>query len=166
MFSGTNKVDSGLVNAVDTGEFALRFSACLVYHSALRARPAGVAWINSGNRDSLPHRLAANEHQVNLARAVGKQSALAFAADKRELDPAGQRPDADLVNTGQEGTGPQLRRGSEIRLVGDGNAIVEQMLVVLGADVFEYRALHAPIAPLAPPGLIESIRIVHLEDDF
>jgi hypothetical protein len=44
---------------------------------------------------------AANEHQVNLARAVAKQSALAFAADKRELDPAGQRPDADLVNTGR-----------------------------------------------------------------
>jgi hypothetical protein len=35
----------------------LRFSACLVYHCALRARPAGVAWINSGNRDCLPHRL-------------------------------------------------------------------------------------------------------------
>jgi hypothetical protein len=57
MFSGTNKVGSGLVAAVDTGEFALRFSACLVYHCALRARPAGVAGINSGNRDCLPHRL-------------------------------------------------------------------------------------------------------------
>jgi hypothetical protein len=31
------------------------------------------------------------------ARLVGE-----VAADKRELDPAGQRPDADLINTGQE----------------------------------------------------------------
>src|SRR5215471_16829713 len=56
--------------------------------------------------------------------------------------------------------------GSEIRLVCYRDVVVEQMLVVLGADVFEHRLLHAPIAPLTPPGLIESIRIVHLEDDF
>src|SRR5258708_25291103 len=48
----------------------------------------------------------------------------------------------------------------EIRLVGDRDAVVEQMLVVLGAYLFEHWLLHAPILPHRRPWLIESIRIV------
>ena len=38
---------------------------------------------------------------------------------------------------------------SEIRLVGDRDVVVEQMLVVLGADVFGHLLVHAPVTALA-----------------
>src|SRR5215831_9994961 len=50
---------------------------------------------------------------------------------------------------------------SEVRLVGDWDVVVEQMLVVLGTYLFEHGLPHAPVLPDCRPELIESIRIVH-----
>jgi hypothetical protein len=53
---------------------------------------------------------------------------------------------------------------SEVRLVRDRDIVVEQMLVVLGAYLFEHGLLHTPVLPHGRPGLIEGIRIVHRVD--
>src|SRR5271163_2782556 len=55
---------------------------------------------------------------------------------------------------------------SEIRLARNGDVIVEQILVVLGAGVLGQFLLHASVTPLAPPGLIEGVGIVHHEGRF
>src|SRR5271168_4339245 len=55
---------------------------------------------------------------------------------------------------------------SEVRLVGDRDVVVEQMLVVLGTDVFGHLLLHASVPPLARPGLIERVRVVDREGHF
>ena len=44
--------------------------------------------------------------------------------------------------------------------------VVEQMLVVLGADFFEHLLLHPPISPDRRPGLIESVGILHPDVHF
>jgi hypothetical protein len=54
----------------------------------------------------------------------------------------------------------------EIRLIGDRGVIVEQMLVVLSADVFDHLLLNAPVTSLAGPGLIESVRVFDGEGHF
>ena len=61
---------------------------------------------------------------------------------------------------------PPLLPQSEIRLVRDRNVIVKQMLVVLGADVFDHLLLHAPITPHSRPGLIEGVWVLHGEGSF
>jgi hypothetical protein len=55
---------------------------------------------------------------------------------------------------------------SEVRLVRDRDIVVEQMLVVFGAYLFEHGLLHTPVLPHGRPGLIEGIRIVHRVDHF
>src|ERR1700726_2561574 len=55
---------------------------------------------------------------------------------------------------------------SEIRLVGNRDVIVEQMLVVLGADVFGDLALRTPIAPHARPRLVKGVRVLDGEGRF
>src|SRR5262249_32361110 len=52
---------------------------------------------------------------------------------------------------------------SEIHLLGDRDVIVEQMLIVLRAHLFEQRLPHAPIAPRPGPWLVESVRVLHRE---
>ena len=46
---------------------------------------------------------------------------------------------------------------SEVRLFGDGDVIVEEVLIVLGTDLFGHRFLHGPVALDGLPRRIERI---------
>src|ERR1700730_4989255 len=54
----------------------------------------------------------------------------------------------------------------EIRLVRDRDVIVEQMPVVLGADLFEHRLPHARVTLDGRPGLIVSVRVLDPDAHF
>src|SRR5207247_1959303 len=56
--------------------------------------------------------------------------------------------------------------GSEIRLVGDGNTIIEEQEVALGADLFAELSLSAPVAPDPLPRLIEGFGIIDSHEHF
>jgi len=55
---------------------------------------------------------------------------------------------------------------SEIWLVCDRDVVIEQVLVVFGADFLAQRLLHAPVTLRGRPRLIESVRILHREIHF
>src|SRR5437762_3586631 len=61
---------------------------------------------------------------------------------------------------------PFLWTRSEIRLAGDGDVVVEQVLVVLGANLLGHPLLHPPIAADPPPRLIERVRVLHGDRNF
>src|SRR6516225_6483569 len=55
---------------------------------------------------------------------------------------------------------------SEIRLVRYRDAIIEQVLIVLGANILFELLRHAPIAPHSGPRLVEGVRVLHREGCF
>src|SRR5215471_14268931 len=55
---------------------------------------------------------------------------------------------------------------SKIRFVCNRDAVVEQVLIVLGAHLFEHGLLHAAVLPRGRPWLIEGIRIIDRIGDF
>jgi len=56
------------------------------------------------------------------------------------------------------------REASEIGLVGNRDVIVEQVLIVLGADILGDLANDAPIAAHASPRLVEGVWVGHRKD--
>src|SRR6266436_820306 len=55
---------------------------------------------------------------------------------------------------------------SEIGFLRPRHMIVEEIRIVLGADLFVGLLLRAPIAPHSGPRLVEGVRVLDREDDF
>src|SRR5262250_542940 len=58
------------------------------------------------------------------------------------------------------------RLDSEIRRLGDRNAIIEEQEISLGANLLAELSLRAPVAPQALPGLIVGVGIVDSHEHF
>jgi hypothetical protein len=82
------------------------------------------------------------------------------AADNRRASGEAIAQAEVIANERSRAAKSDVRPLSEIQLVRDRDVIVEQMLVIFGTDVFGHLLLHAPVSPLARPGLIERIRVV------
>src|SRR5258708_12468626 len=75
-------------------------------------------------------------------------------------------PDSSPLSTAcsRSSSGKALR--SEIRLVCDGDAVVEEREITFLANLLAERRFRAPITPDRLPGRVEGVRVLHRHMDF
>jgi hypothetical protein len=82
-----------------------------------------------------------------------------FSLDRQFLAAEGRSPLQYNSLTSERARVASAR--SEIRLVGNRKVLVEQVLIVLGADILGDLAIDAPIVPHSGPRLVEGVRVGH-----